>query len=482
MNNTYEYDFFISHASEDKEEVARPLAEKLTGMGAAVWYDETELLVGDSLREKIDHGLANSKYGIVVLSAHFFSKNWPQTELNGLVAREVDGRKVILPIWHNISVDEIRNYSPILADRLATRTQLGLDKVVADIVSAANHGEKETGPTSDVPAIEVPPLAEIEVPATAGRLGLVLGTGSLHELEDAAFGLVARHGGRLVARQINSELRALRIALLENRAVDGMVGTETSNYLLQDPERRTKETFARIPAIIKGFMDAEEGEAASTALLKGLSKIYSLIPPAGSQRVQDPLGVQQHLLYSAFAVGAISIESNSHSAATSLLHWQNAPATYWENRSWIRYVTTMLARKNIVGKSIINTVKEHEPLAEYLQDILGSEEEVWNRLCQFDFLQCASNLASGGELEDCFASFSVFRRHRVQPLIEKLIGTHAQGTWIPVVDAHALAQIIVTLDDYAGKWAGFEYDSWAIDRWSSGEIRMFLAEQGFEMR
>jgi hypothetical protein len=481
LNENYEYDFFVSHASEDKD-VAEPLVGKLSQTGAKVWYDRIELTIGDSLREKIDHGLANSRYGVVILSPKFFEKDWPQKELNGLVAREVNGQKVILPVWHNITVDEVRQYSPILADRLATETALGLDKVVEDIMRAAGTGADQAGPMSDVPEIDLPPVAEIEVPATAGKLGLVLGSGSLYELEDEAFDLVSGHGGRHVVRQINSELRALRIALLDNRSVVRLVGSKTSEYLLEDPERRVKETLDRVPAVVEGFMDTEEGEAAVTALLNGLSRIYSSIPPMGNDRVQDPLGVQQHFLYSAFASGAIAIENNLPSATASLMRWENGRDTYWENRSWIRYVATMLARKNIVGKSIINSVKGHEPFGEYLQDTLGGEDDVWNRLCQFDFLQCADNLASGGELEDCFASFSVFRRYRVQSMIEALIDTHDQGIWIPALDAQSLARLIVTLDEYAAQWAGFEYDAWAIDRWSSAKIRMFLTEQGYEVR
>ena len=66
------YDAFISHASEDKQEFVRPLAETLTELGLKIWYDEFELKVGDSLRGSIDRGLVNSKYGIVVLSKNFF--------------------------------------------------------------------------------------------------------------------------------------------------------------------------------------------------------------------------------------------------------------------------------------------------------------------------------------------------------------------------------------------------------------------------
>lgn len=61
------YDAFISHASEDKEDLVRPLAEKLKAAGFSIWYDNFELKVGDSLRRSIDKGLANSKFGIVVL-------------------------------------------------------------------------------------------------------------------------------------------------------------------------------------------------------------------------------------------------------------------------------------------------------------------------------------------------------------------------------------------------------------------------------
>lgn len=94
------FDYFISHASEDKDEIVRPLAEGLSKRGVRVWYDEFSLTIGDSLRQSIDRGLASSRYGIVVLSPSFFAKNWPTYELNGLTARQMMGQKVILPIWH----------------------------------------------------------------------------------------------------------------------------------------------------------------------------------------------------------------------------------------------------------------------------------------------------------------------------------------------------------------------------------------------
>lgn len=128
-----EWDVFISHASEDKEEFARPLADALKRLGLRVWFDEATLKVGDSLRRAVDHGLANSRYGIVVLSHSFFNKKWPQDELDGLVASEVGGLKVILPVWHKITADEVRRYSPMLAGRLATSSDAGLEVVVSHL-------------------------------------------------------------------------------------------------------------------------------------------------------------------------------------------------------------------------------------------------------------------------------------------------------------------------------------------------------------
>jgi hypothetical protein len=110
------WDVFISHATEDKDEFVRPLAKALEGSGLLVWYDESTLKIGDSLRRKIEEGLANSRYGIVVLSPNFFAKNWPQQELDGLASKEVAGTKVILPVWHNIDFAEVQRHAPMCPD------------------------------------------------------------------------------------------------------------------------------------------------------------------------------------------------------------------------------------------------------------------------------------------------------------------------------------------------------------------------------
>lgn len=137
-----EYDVFISHASEDKDEVVRPLARALKEAGLSVWYDEFELKIGDSLRKKIDKGLANSRFGIVVLSKDFFRKGWTNYELDGIVSKTVSGEQIILPIWHNITKKELLDYSPSLADKVArsttTHTIEEIVKEIAELVNSSN--------------------------------------------------------------------------------------------------------------------------------------------------------------------------------------------------------------------------------------------------------------------------------------------------------------------------------------------------------
>jgi uncharacterized protein YeeX (DUF496 family) len=135
------YDVFVCHASEDKDGFVRPLVEALQEHGVRVWYDEHALQVGDSLRRSIDKGLAKSRFGIVVLSTSFFAKNWTQYELDGLVSKEMIGNKVVLPIWHKVSVDEVRGYSPTLADRVALNSALMSVQEIASKVVEVVQGD-----------------------------------------------------------------------------------------------------------------------------------------------------------------------------------------------------------------------------------------------------------------------------------------------------------------------------------------------------
>jgi len=128
------HDVFISHASEDKDDFVRPLANALIAQGLNVWYDEMTLRIGDSLRQKIDKGLANSRVGLVVLSPSFIKKGWTNYELDGIVTRTVSGEQVLLPIWHNITKQQVVDFSPSIADKVARSTATHtIDEIAKEI-------------------------------------------------------------------------------------------------------------------------------------------------------------------------------------------------------------------------------------------------------------------------------------------------------------------------------------------------------------
>jgi hypothetical protein len=168
------HDLFISHAGEDKESVARPLARALQSRGWSVWLDELELTIGDSLSGRIDGALAKSRFGVVILSRAFFAKPWPQRELAGLAAREVvAGTKVILPVWHEIDQLYISERSPTLADRLGAATSLGIDEVAVKLSEALERAGMQASHVahteSIVQAVEAGPPQRLIIPTSAAE-------------------------------------------------------------------------------------------------------------------------------------------------------------------------------------------------------------------------------------------------------------------------------------------------------------------------
>jgi hypothetical protein len=134
------YDVFLSHASEDKDEVARPLAAALTSRGLNVWFDELTLKIGHSLRGEIEKGIANARFGVVIISPHFLAKEWTQAELDALFSMKLaSGRDILLPVWHHVSKDEVLAASPLLAGLMAANTALfTIDEIADQIAEVAS--------------------------------------------------------------------------------------------------------------------------------------------------------------------------------------------------------------------------------------------------------------------------------------------------------------------------------------------------------
>jgi hypothetical protein len=144
------WDCFISYASDDRDAVASLLANELQSKGIKVWYDQFEITPGMQLLRSINEGLANSNFGIVILSPRFFAKEWTQRELAGLYSlsiREGD-RPFIIPIWYKISVDEISKQAPLMSDIISIPWDIGLENVVQKILFLIDP-EKHKNPDNE---------------------------------------------------------------------------------------------------------------------------------------------------------------------------------------------------------------------------------------------------------------------------------------------------------------------------------------------
>lgn len=142
------HDVFVCHASEDKEEIATPLADELRQYRLDVWYDDFTLTAGDDLEIKINDGLKKSRYGIVILSEKFFEKlsaksskkGWLKKELGALLTKEKNGQKVILPVLHKLTPEQVKAHSSVLANKHALRSSDGIPKVAENLIRVIDDG------------------------------------------------------------------------------------------------------------------------------------------------------------------------------------------------------------------------------------------------------------------------------------------------------------------------------------------------------
>jgi tetratricopeptide (TPR) repeat protein len=118
------YDVFVSHASEDKARYVDAFVAALRGLGLRVWYDSNEIRLGDDFRRRMDEGLSQSRFGVVILSPNFF-KYWPEAELSALFNQEaVFDQTRILPIRLDLDHRTMTARSPLLAARAALGWEL----------------------------------------------------------------------------------------------------------------------------------------------------------------------------------------------------------------------------------------------------------------------------------------------------------------------------------------------------------------------
>lgn len=141
-----EYDVFISYVQSDSLEYVDKLEQALKQKNVEVWRDKSDMIIGQSMTQAIENGLVKSKLAIVVLSPNYLCKYWTNFELDGIFSKQgLTGEQMILPIWNNVSAEDIAKKRPSLANLLAwnvsTDTIENISTSVANLLGIKNGGE-----------------------------------------------------------------------------------------------------------------------------------------------------------------------------------------------------------------------------------------------------------------------------------------------------------------------------------------------------
>ena len=130
-----EYDVFLSHSNLDKEEFVSELSDKLEGREIKVFEDVKVFKMGQSQTDMMNMGILNSRFVVIFLSPNFIKSGWSDYEFKSFLNREINEKRIIiLPIWHNVSYDDVRDYNPFLVDKFALDTKkYTLDEIVDSI-------------------------------------------------------------------------------------------------------------------------------------------------------------------------------------------------------------------------------------------------------------------------------------------------------------------------------------------------------------
>ncbi|MAF58808.1 toll/interleukin-1 receptor domain-containing protein [Ponticaulis sp.] len=138
---------YLAHASEDKRDLAEPLARQLIAQGINVWLDKWEIRYGDSLRQKMDEGLSNCSHFVVLLTPNSIGKNWVNSEIDAGFMADVEGRAKFIGIRVGLGVDEL---TPLLRTKMCPDLNLENEEEIQALVDQV-HG------VSDKPELGPPP-------------------------------------------------------------------------------------------------------------------------------------------------------------------------------------------------------------------------------------------------------------------------------------------------------------------------------------
>lgn len=185
-------DFFISHASKDKEPYIKPLTQELSRRGVTYWLDTIEMSWGDQLSLEINKGLATTKYILLCLSKDFLNRSWPQTEMNtALTMQNNEGTKKVLPLILNSKEIVLQKY-PIIGGLVYKEFSEGVDIIGKELATLSTkptipeghiHVAVESIHTGQLLNVTISPRVSINWLIEKARLG----AGLKYETETGGF-------------------------------------------------------------------------------------------------------------------------------------------------------------------------------------------------------------------------------------------------------------------------------------------------------
>lgn len=111
------YDVFVSHANADKTDYVNELKLSLDKLNINIFYDKDSLEWGDNWKNRIYEGVEKAEFAIIVISENFFDREWTEKKLTEFLSRQNrNGQKIILPILHNITIEQLQKKYPDVAD------------------------------------------------------------------------------------------------------------------------------------------------------------------------------------------------------------------------------------------------------------------------------------------------------------------------------------------------------------------------------
>lgn len=128
-----ELDAFLSYARIDGDVVAAALRDRLEELEVAVWFDAVAITPGKSQALQMDKGLQRARIGIAVLTpAYLAGRFWTERELGALLHKAT-----LIPVLHQVTFEEVAEYSGILPDLAGFETARDSVEVIADKIAAA---------------------------------------------------------------------------------------------------------------------------------------------------------------------------------------------------------------------------------------------------------------------------------------------------------------------------------------------------------